>query len=368
MRSPCSCGREHYARGLCHTCWKRAWRQGRLDEHPGVGHVPEPPLLADQLAARGWDVIGDCWVLHGVPNGEGYLYVCNGRRRLTAARAAYEAWREPVLANQVIDTTCRNGACIAPSHLVLRRITRHVCSVRGCSKPHFARTLCRMHHARLKRRGLLDTLPHIRVPPTATPEERLHHIGWNIVGDCWMWRGGLSEDGYGRLGGWKQGKHYRQKQAHRVAYECWVGPIPEGHRVIQKCGNPACINPDHLFTKSKQMFFQDMQAESMASRHIHEEAKPRRYRLSPSQVREVDAMLRTARLGLMEGRLSKGEYEHRMFEIERYVGYIRDGCCARESPKPLAPRSPHRDGGRTTDSGGFSRSLAHCRPGRSTAG
>ena len=138
------CNREHH---------------GRLSEHPCVGHRPEPPLLADQLAARGWDVIGDCWVLHGVPNANGYLYVGNGGRRLTAARAAYEAWREPVHANQVIDSTCCNGACINPMHLVLRRITRRTCSIRGCTREHYGRTLCRIHYGRLMRAGKLDARP-----------------------------------------------------------------------------------------------------------------------------------------------------------------------------------------------------------------
>ena len=130
------------------------------------------------------------------------------------------------------------------------------------------------------------------------------------------------------FGGEKLGDHYQHKQVARVAYEVWVGPIPKGHRVIQKCGDTSCLNPDHLFTKDQRTFYLDMQAESMASRYIREDAKPRRYRLSPNQVREVDGMLRTTRLGLMEGRLTQAESEREMLKIEQYVAFIVSGCCA----------------------------------------
>ena len=58
--------------------------------------------------------------------------------------------------------------------------------------------------------------------------------------DCWEWTGARS-GGYGRFsfGG-------RIAYAHRIAYEIWVGPIPEGLQIDHLCRNRACVRPDHL--------------------------------------------------------------------------------------------------------------------------
>ena len=43
------------------------------------------------------------------------------------------------------------------------------------------------------------------------------------------------------------GKENNPLLAHRVAWELACGPVPEGVRVCQKCGNRLCCNPAHLF-------------------------------------------------------------------------------------------------------------------------
>ena len=58
---------------------------------------------------------------------------------------------------------------------------------------------------------------------------------------CWLWHGSGDELGYGRF--W-DGK--RDVQAHRWAYEHFVGPIPDGLVIDHLCRVPACVNPDHL--------------------------------------------------------------------------------------------------------------------------
>ena len=58
---------------------------------------------------------------------------------------------------------------------------------------------------------------------------------------CWIWLGVIANTGYGEvrfLG--------RKWLAHRLSYENFVGPIPDGLVIDHLCRQPSCINPAHL--------------------------------------------------------------------------------------------------------------------------
>ena len=57
---------------------------------------------------------------------------------------------------------------------------------------------------------------------------------------CWHWIGHL-RSGYGRL--MVNGSFI---SAHRMSYEHFVGPIPDGLEIDHLCRNRSCVNPDHL--------------------------------------------------------------------------------------------------------------------------
>lgn len=59
---------------------------------------------------------------------------------------------------------------------------------------------------------------------------------------CAFWTGCLNACGYGTVG--VDGK---TKLVHRVIYELYFGPIPEGMVIAHKCDQPACCEITHLF-------------------------------------------------------------------------------------------------------------------------
>lgn len=111
-----------------------------------------------------------------------------------------------------------------------------VCSVDGCGTEPVSLGLCVKHYNRQRIHGSTDD-------PRPSVEERFWSKVVEIDGDgsCWLWTAAKSGKGYGCVV-----IDRRRYPAHRVAYEMFVGPIPEGLEIDHLCRVRNCVNPAHL--------------------------------------------------------------------------------------------------------------------------
>jgi hypothetical protein len=79
------------------------------------------------------------------------------------------------------------------------------------------------------------------------------------IGDpdaCWIWVASTDGSGYGKFKG-----PFGTKRAHRLSYEFFHGPIPDGMVVRHRCpggDNPLCVNPRHLYLGTQEDNIHDM--------------------------------------------------------------------------------------------------------------
>lgn len=67
-------------------------------------------------------------------------------------------------------------------------------------------------------------------------------------GGCWNVSGAdRGPNGYRHINAGDPSNPKKQLYAHRIAWELAYGPIPAGLKVLHKCDNPICANPEHLF-------------------------------------------------------------------------------------------------------------------------
>jgi hypothetical protein len=157
-----------------------------------------------------------------------------------------------------------------------------ICSVEGCTKTAIARGWCSAHYTRWKKHG----------DPLTVKQEQFH--GLSLAGrlmarcvktpTCWEWTGSADKRGYGRLNIGEV-----PMLAHRLSWQAFRGPIPEGAHVLHRCDNPRCIRPEHLFLGDHAMNMADKMAKKRHRYGVSRGSDHGMARLNEAQVREIRA-------------------------------------------------------------------------------
>lgn len=96
-----------------------------------------------------------------------------------------------------------------------------------------------------------------------TAEEYLASNSEHQPDGCIYWTGAIGNRGYGVCC-----LHKKIGAAHRLAYQTFVGPIPDGLFVCHTCDVRHCINPKHLFVGTQD---DNMKDKVKKVRHSHGE-------------------------------------------------------------------------------------------------
>lgn len=86
----------------------------------------------------------------------------------------------------------------------------------------------------------MPTRPGRTRPGTPTWLRILAHTDRTST-DCWLWTRTRDTFGYGQIK--VAGK---PRRAHVIAYEQWIGPVPDGLELDHLCRVRHCVNPLHL--------------------------------------------------------------------------------------------------------------------------
>lgn len=109
------------------------------------------------------------------------------------------------------------------------------CAVEDCTAPSYCRDLCTRHYQRQNRKGTV-----VDAPVVSAGDRLRANAEFNPEG-CWIWQGKPGKHGYGVISIGNQGRY-----AHRLSYETFVRPIPDGLSIDHLCRVRMCINPSHL--------------------------------------------------------------------------------------------------------------------------
>lgn len=221
--------------------------------------IPESYHLIPYQIARNLRANNSCLEWAAFTNANGYGQCTYQGKRWLVHRLVYTLLFGPLSSSYDVDHLCANRLCANPNHL--RAITssenRSLGGMKStgapkqdsCDRGHLFTPDTTIHHAHgtktcricrsLRRRGAIPSL--LGRPLLERFESKLVESG-----TCIEWSGAKTKDGYGKYS-FNDGSGKKVfKLTHRLAWELYVGDIPEGLVVDHLCFNRACCNIAHL--------------------------------------------------------------------------------------------------------------------------
>ena len=167
--------------------------------------------------------------------------------------------------------------------------TGTICDAKGCTRiidRSGGNGYCSMHYQRFKKHGNPDIVNWKELEGSTVEEKLSLNYKVNKNG-CWIWQGAVTSKGYGSI----QIGDGKTESVHRLAYELWVGEIPEGLHVLHKCDTPKCINPDHLFAGTNQDNVTDKINKGRAFTGNHKGEKNENSKLTNGKISRIKKMI-----------------------------------------------------------------------------
>jgi len=87
---------------------------------------------------------------------------------------------------------------------------------------------------------------------------------------------------------------------HRVAWELLRGYVPDGKKVLHKCDNPPCVNPDHLYVGTQSDNVADMDRRGRRVRRGAVGIRNGSAKLTPDAVQRMRALHRDGQMTYVE--------------------------------------------------------------------